>query len=270
MDTFTAPASYTDSDGSTIVFRYSHSSTVACDYCTETTRTIYWFNKIRISNSSTTEYQYMYRTYSSDATIDVDEKVVTDPKPYTDKGYTIVKYEYNYKINTKEKYIEDTKWTDSQESPSGYIYANEKKIVRTTKYENLNKWVTTQDGLGEYTYNITTKKQYKYKYNNPERYIEDTRWTESKTSPSGYIYANEKTIIRTTKYENLNKWVTTQGGLGEYTYNVTTRKQYKYKYNNPERYLKDTIWTTSIIPPVGYTYTGEYETNAKESYVDLG
>ena len=238
--------------------------------CTSATIRVYYYRVYEIVNTSTTEYQYMYRTYSSSATTDTDEKVVTDPKPYTDKGYTIVKYEYNYKINTKEKYVADTKWTNSITPPAGYVYANEKNITRTTKYENLNKWVTSQAALGEYTYNIATKKQYKYKYNNPTRYVEDTTWTNSPTAPTGYVYANEKTITRTTKYENLNKWVTSQGALGEYTYNVATRKQYKYKYNNPTRYIKDTIWTDSITSPKGYTYTGEYKNNSSVTYVDLG
>ena len=236
--------------------------------CTSSTTRIYYYRVYEYVN--TVEYQYMYRTYSSNATTNVDEKIVTDPTPYTNNGYTIVKYEYNYKINTKEKYIEDEKWTDSQTSPSGYVYANEKKIVRTYKYENLNKWVTTQGGLGEYTYNVVTKKQYKYKYNNPIKYVEDTIWTDSQTSPSGYVYANEKVITRTTKYENLNKWVTTSGGLGEYTYNVVTKKQYKYKYNNPSRYIVDTIWTDSVKSPSGYTYTGESKSTASTTYVSLG
>ena len=236
--------------------------------CKSATIRVYYYRVYEITN--TTEYQYMYRTYSSDSKTTTDEKVVTDPTPYTKNGYTIVKYEYNYKVNNPEKYIEDTKWTDSQTSPSGYVYANEKKITRTIKYDNLNKWVTSRDALGEYTENVVTKKQYKYKYNNPEKYIEDTKWTDSQTSPSGYVYANEKVITRTTKYDNLNKWVTSEGALGEYTYNIKTKKQYKYKYNNPEKYLESTIWTTSIIPPTGYIYTGIYKYNERTTYVDLG
>ena len=81
--------------------------------------------------------------------------------------------------------------------------------------------------------------------------------------------ANEKKITRTTKYENLNKWVTTPGGLGEYTYNVKTKKQYKYKYNNPVA-KTEYKWTTSINPPAGWKYTGIYHTESKDTYVDLG
>ena len=34
--------------------------------------------------------------------------------------------------------------------------------------------------------------------------------------------------------------------------------------NNPEKYIESTIWTDSINPPAGYTYTGEYKTNRLE------
>ena len=236
--------------------------------CKSATIRVYYYRVYEIVNNE--EYQYMYRTYTNDSKVTTDEKVVTDPTSYTKNGYTIVKYEYNYKVKNTEKYIEDTVWTNSNVSPSGYEYANEKKIVRTYRYENLNKWVTSEEALGEYKYNVVTRKQYKYKYNNKEKYIEDAVWTNSNISPSGYEYANEKVITRTTKYENLNKWVTSEGALGEYIYNVVTRKQYKYKYNNPERYIENTIWTTSITPPTGYEYTGEYKTTASTTYVDLG
>ena len=236
--------------------------------CTSSTIPVYHYHVWKIVNSN--QYQYMYRTYSSKSSTSVDEKVVTDPTPYTKQGYTIVKYEYNYKINTREQYIADTKWTNSKTSPSGYVYANEKKITRTYKYENLNKWVTSKDKLGEYTYNVKTRIQYKYKHNNPTKYVVDTKWTDSITPPSGYVYANEKKVTKVTKYENLNKWVTKKGDLGEYTYNITTKKQYKYKRNNPEKYIESTIWTMSITPPKDYIYTGEYKYNSRTTYVDLG
>lgn len=217
-----------------------------------------------------TEYRYMYRTYSESSSTSVDEKVVSDPSSYVANGYTIVKTEYKYKVNEPTRVLIDEKWTDSINPPEGYEYANKTRTLRTYKYENLGKWVTSESKLGEYTYNIRTRKQYKYKYNNPEKYIIDTIWTESKTSPEGYVYANEKTITRTTKYENLGKWVTSYHKLGEYTYNVRTRKQYKYRYNNKEKYIVDSIWTTSITSPEGYVYTGEYKTSSSTSYVDLG
>lgn len=218
----------------------------------------------------TKKYQYMYRTYNSSSYITTDEKVVTDPTSYINSGYSIVKYEYRYKVNERTKYISDTKWTESKTSPSGYTYTGESKTSNVTKYENLGKWVTSKDRLGEYTYNIATRKQYIYKYNNPYKYIVDTKWTESKTSPSGYVYAMEKTTTKTSKYENLGKWVTNYSRLNDYTYNVATRKQYKYRYNSPEKYIEDTIWTESKVSPKGYTYTGEYKSTNNTSYVDLG
>ena len=198
--------------------------------CTSSTVRVYYYRVYEITQgSSKTEYQYMYRTYSSSATSNTDEKVVTDPTPYTNNGYAIIKYEYNYRINTREKYIADTIWTESKTSPSGYEYANEKKITRTTKYVNLNKWVTTPGALGEYTYNISTRKQYKYKYNNPERYIKDTIWTTSITPPAGYTYTGEHKTTESTSYVDLGKWVDSKAALGEYTYDIQTRTLYKYK-----------------------------------------
>ena len=237
--------------------------------CENGKRTQYVYYVYEKYNNTHTEYQYMYRTYTTKSDRNTDEVVTTNPKPYQDKGYTIVKYEYNYIITEKERYLADTKWTDSKTSPSGYEYANEKKVTKINTYQNLNKWVTTKGGLGEYTYNISTKKQYKYKHNNPTRYVEDIKWLETPTAPAGYIYANEKTITKINSYKNLNKWVTTKGGLGEYTYNVSTTKQYKYKYNNPTK-EEVSICTLSQTSPAGYTYKGICSDSKKTTYVDLG
>lgn len=270
VDTFTAPASYTEADGSKIVYRYSHSGTIACNTCQETTKTVYWYNKIRITKKASYQYQYMYRTYSSDSNISYDEKIVTDPTPYTNDGYTIIKYEYNYRINNPETYVEAEKWADSKTPSDGFEYANQKKIVRVTKYENLGKWVDSQAELGEYTDKIATATQYKYKTNNPEKYVINKRYTDSIIPTDGYEYDNYKKIITTTKYVTKADWVATPGDLGEYVYNVVTKKQYKYKYNNPETYIEAEIWTESIVPPKGFVYTNEYKVNTTTSKVDLG
>ena len=177
------------------------------------------------------------------------------------------KKQYKYKYNNVEKYIEDTVWTTSKTSPSGYEYANEKKVTNKITYENLNKWVTSKEALGEYTYNMVTKKQYKYKHNNKIK-EEDVIWTTSRTSPSGYEYANEKITDIKITYENLNKWVTSKGALGEYTYNMSTKLQYKYMYNN-RTLIHDEIWTTSKTSPSGYKFTGESIVNSHVSYVDV-
>ena len=81
-----------------------------------------------------------YVAYASDITVNddgtvtqistsTDEKVVSNPKSYTDNGYTIVKTEYKYKIKSSDNEIVDTKWTNSKTSPSGYVYANVKPQV---------------------------------------------------------------------------------------------------------------------------------------------
>ena len=228
----------------------------------------YYYRVYELQESK--QYMYYYRTYSETSSTSTDEKVVSNPKSYTDNGYTIVKTEYKYKIKSSDNEIVDTKWTNSKTSPSGYVYANEKKVTKTTKYKALDKWVTSKEKLGNYTSYVKTKKQYKYKRNNPEKYVIGTIWTTSKTSPSGYEYTGEYTKTTKTTYEPYNKWVTNKDKLGEYTYYITTKTQYKYKQNNPEKYIKSTIWTDSINPPAGYTYTGEYKTNSSTSYVDLG
>ena len=188
----------------------------------------YYYRVYELQESK--QYMYYYRTYSSSTSTSTDEKVVSDPTPYTNSGYTIVKTEYRYRINNGEKYIADTTWTDSKESPAGYVYANEKKITRTTKYESIGKWVTNKERLGEYTHYVTTRKQYKYKKNIPEKYIESTIWTNSINSPKGYTYTGEYKTNSSTSYVDLGYWVDDIKDLGEYTHNVKTRKLYRYKY----------------------------------------
>ena len=188
----------------------------------------YYYRVYELQESK--QYMYYYRTYSSSTSTSTDEKVVSDPTSYTNSGYTIVKTEYRYRINNGEKYIADTTWTDSKESPAGYEYANEKKITRTTKYESIGKWVTNKERLGEYTYYITTRKQYKYKKNIPEKYIESTIWTNSINPPTGYTYTGEHKTTSSTSYVDLGKWVDSESELGDYTHNVKTRILYRYKY----------------------------------------
>lgn len=178
----------------------------------------------------TYQYRYQYRTYSEKTTSSVDEKVVTDKDKYVKDGYTVIKTEYKYKINNKEKYIADTIWTDSKTPPEGYIYANESSTSTVISYENLGKWVTNSSRLGEYTYNTTTRVQYKYRYNTPTKYLADTVWTESKTPPTGYTYTGETKTSTSSSYVDLGKWVNSKSELGEYTHNIEKRTQYKYKY----------------------------------------
>lgn len=174
-------------------------------------------------------YLYKYRTYSETTTTEVDEKVVSDATSYVKQGYTIVKTEYKYKINEREKYIVDVKWTTSKTPDPGYEYANETMVVSSIRYVDLGKWVTSRSKLGEYVYNIKERTQYKYRYNNPEKYISDTIWTTSINPPSGYTYTGENKTENKTTYADLGKWVTSKSELGEYTYNIEKKTQYKYK-----------------------------------------
>lgn len=209
-------------------FLYSQKDTCT-DNCNGNSAVVrYYYRVYELQESK--QYMYYYRTYSSSTSTSTDEKVVSDPTPYTNSGYTIVKTEYRYRINNGEKYIVDTTWTDSKESPSGYVYANEKKITRTTKYESIGKWVTNKERLGEYTHYVTTRKQYKYKKNIPEKYIESTIWTNSINPPKGYTYTGEHKTTSSTSYVDLGKWVDSESELGDYTHNVKTRILYKYKY----------------------------------------
>ena len=229
---------------------------------------VYYYRVHKKQRSYT--YLYNYRTYSESSKVETDEKTVSDPSSYVKIGYTVIKTEYKYRINNREKYIADTKWTESRTSPEGYEYANERRVTTVISYENLGKWVTSKEKLGEYTYNVKTRTQYKYRYNNPEKYISNTIWTTSITPPAGYTYTGESKTETKTTYADLGRWVNSKEDLGEYTHNIRKKTQYKYRYNNPEKYIYDTVWTTSITPPAGYTYTGEYKTETKTTYADLG
>lgn len=162
-----------------------------------------------------------------------------------------------------------------------YYRVHEKQVSYQYKYQYRTytektttsvdeKVVTDKDKYIKDGYTVV-KTEYKYKINNPEKYIADTVWTDSKTPPTGYLYAKEATTTTVISYENLGKWVTSSSKLEDYTYNTTTRVQYKYRYNTPIKYLESTIWTESKTPPSGYTYTGDTKPSTSSfSYVDLG
>ena len=249
-------------------FLYSNQETclTACNGNSKVT--VYYYRVYEKSNSYT--YQYSYCTPKTTTSTSTDEKVVSNPTTYVNNGYTIVKTEYRYNVRKTILYIEDTKWTTSKTSPSGYEYTGNTSTSTLVKYESLGKWVTNKDNLGEYTYNIVTAKQYKYAHNNPTKYIIDTKWTTSITPPTGYEYTGQKATTTKIKYEPLGKWVTSKDALGEYTYAMQTVKQYKYAHNDPTKYLEDVKWTTSITSPTGYEYTGQKATSTKVTYENLG
>ena len=248
-------------------FLYSNEETctVACNGKSKVT--VYYYRVYQKGTSN--KYQYKYCTPKTTTSTSTDEKVVKDPKPYTDQGYTIVKTEYNYDVRKTIKYIADSKETDSITPPSGYEYSGQKATSTKISYEPLGKWVTNKDKLGEYTYNIKTVKQYKYAHNNPTRYFIDSVETTSITPPAGYEYSGQKYTTTKISYEPLGKWVTSKEALGEYTYEMKTVKQYKYAYKRTRRYLVDEKVTQSITPPAGYEYSGIKYTTTKISYEPL-
>ena len=220
-----------------------------------------------------TTYQYEYCVPQSTNGTVTDIKVVDDLQTYLDKGYKLVKTEWNYNVRTTEQVIEDVLWTDKKlddsEIPEGYIFTN-KSTVKTTTYEDLNDWVVEKSELGEYTHNIQTMTQYKYKYNNPIRYIIDIMWSSSSVAPEGYEKTGNEETSTTITYEPFNEWVTSTEELGEYTYNIQTVTQYKYKHLVTERFIKDIKWITEKHADEGYELTDNEKTTSETTYISLG
>ena len=232
---------------------------------------VYYYRVYKAKYATTYQYEYCVpQTTSSKVT---DTRIVSNLKEWTDKGYKLVKTEWNYNVRSTEEYIEDILWTDHElaanEIPEGYEFTY-KTTVKTTTYEDLNDWVLDKVDLGEYTHNIITQTQYRYKYNNPERYVIDIMWSESDVAPEGYEKTGNEKTTTTITYEPFNKWVETVEDLGEYTYNIQTVKQYKYKHLVTERYIKDTKWITEKHADEGYELTGNEKTTSNTTYISLG
>ena len=230
---------------------------------------IYYYRVYKRLKATTYQYEYCVPQTSTGKV--TDTRVVSNLQEYLDKGYKLVKTEWNYNVRTVEQYIEDTLWTDEPltEIPEGYQFVN-KSTVKTTTYENLMKWVVDKEDLGEYTHNITTVTQYKYKYNNPEKYVIDIMWSESNVAPEGYEKTGNEDTTTSVTYEKLNKWVESKEDLGEYTYNIQTVTQYKYKHLVTERYIKDTKWITEKHADEGYELTNNEKTTTNTTYISLG
>lgn len=196
---------------------------------------ITYYSYYRYPKVSTTSYKYYKRTCSN----------VSVP---TTKQ---VKY-YKYKYKECEK------------AGTSSVSKDEKTVYSTSERDNLiNSGYTL------------VRTEYKYKTNNPV-YTADSIWTDSVISPAGYEYNNRTaTVTKNVKTSLLNEkggtlWVPTKADLGEYTEDITTRKQYKYYYNNPT-IDTDEVWTDSIESPEGYHYANESKTTeGKTTYVDLG
>ena len=172
--------------------------------------------------------------------------------------------QYKYADLTKTKYIIDTKWTKSKASEAGYEYTGETRTNSTTTYVDLGKWVTSKEDLGEYTYNIKTKTQYRYKTLTRTKYIKDTIWTTTNVAVKGYVLTGNKKTTTKTTYIDLGYYVNSKSELKEYTYNVTTRTQYRYK-----TLIKDTTteytWSTKK-PGDEWIATG----NSRKKWVQTG
>ncbi len=220
-----------------------------------------------------TTYQYEYCVPHTTNTTTTDTRVVKDLQKYLDQGYKLIETEWNYNVRSTKEVVEDTLWTDhkltASEIPAGYKYSN-KSTVKTTTYENLGSWVTKLEGLGEYNHNVTTVTQYKYKYNNPERYVKNRIWSTSPVAPDGYEKTGNEQTTTSVTYEPLNDWVTSTKALGEYTYNIQTVTQYKYKHLVTEKYIKDTKWITENKAEEGYELTGNEKTTTNTTYISLG
>ena len=196
----------------------------------------YQYRTLLTNNSK--QYQYLYRTYTESTLGEnfSDEQVVTDPKPYVDKGYTIVKIEYKYSV----KHLKGEIYR--QASDVILPETENRKLIQTStttriKYEDLGKWVSNKAKLGEYTHNIQTKRKYKYMYNNPQRKLVDTVETESITAPAGYEYSNFFRKVQGNKeYIRLDHYVDSIKELGEYNKNITSKTEYQYKYRTTSNY----------------------------------
>ena len=173
---------------------------------------------------------------------------------YTYYVKTVKQYKYAY--NKQIRYLIDEKTTTSIIPPDGYEYSGRKYTTTKVTYIPLGKWVTSVDKLGEYTYNIKTQKQYKYAHRTTEKYIKDRIWTTENVAREGYeLTGNTKTTSKTT-YIDLGMWVNSKKELGEYTYNIQTRTQYKYKTRTIDT-KTEYKWARSN-PGNGFEPTGNY------------
>ena len=202
--------------------------------------------------------------------------------------------QYKYADLTRTKYVIDTKWTKSKTPESGYEYTGETRTQSSTSYVDLGKWVNSKSALGEYTYNIKTRSQsstsyvdlgkwvssksdlgeytyniktrteYRYKTLTRTKYVKDTIWTTTNVATSGYeLTGRTKTTTKDT-YLDLGYWVNSKSELKDYTYNIKTRTQYRYKYLNTES-SAEYMWSESD-PGNGWVATGR----SRDKYVQTG
>ena len=193
--------------------------------------TTYYINSIE-STSITPPEGYVYSGHKYTTThISYESlgKWVTNKEAlgeYTYEMKTVKQYKYAYKRTNK--YLVDEKETQSSVAPEGYVYYT--KYTKTIiSYEPLGKWVTNIDKLGDYTYYIKTAKQYKYAHRTRERYEKARGWTTNSYADEGYVLTGDTKTTTKDSLIDLGRWVNSREELGEYTHNIKTRTQYKYK-----------------------------------------
>ena len=215
---------------------------------------VYYYNIYKQSVSH--QYQYLYKDCTATSTTKTDTKTVykkADKDSLVKDGYTL-----------KSTTVEDKMWSDSATAPANYERTGETGTRTTNKYTSLGKWVTSKEKLGEYTYNISTAVQYKYADNTKTKYLIDTKWTKSSTPETGYIYTGESRGSVTEKYIDLGKWVLSKDLLKEYTYNIKTKTQYRYKYLRSESTV-EYKWSETN-PGEDWVATGR----SREKYIQTG
>lgn len=251
------------------------------------------------SNTSTKQWGDAWTSTTSSSTSNSYDKIVTTATPLTsDNTYTYklfkketvactvacngkatVTYYYYYRYprvsTTSYKYYYRTTTTVTDNTTKKvteykYKYKNCKKKTNTSTSSDAKTVYTTaeRDSLINKGYTLI-KTEYKYKVNRPT-YTADVIWTESITPPAGYKFDDATASVTRNVKSSLGKWVTNKAALGEYTEDITTRKQYKYYYNNPTTDT-DEIYTESKVSPAGYTYKETYSIRdlcASKSYVE--
>ncbi|MBR4830180.1 MAG: hypothetical protein IKZ96_00220 [Bacilli bacterium] len=239
-------------------YKYELVSKVDKDNCTSNcsaNNIIYYYNIYKQNSSN--EYQYYYQTCETNSVNKTDTKTVykkADSDSLVKQGYTL-----------KSTTVEDKIWLDEGASvPANYVKTGETGTRTTNKYTSLGKWVTSKEKLGEYTYNISTAVQYKYADLTRTKYIEDTKWTKSSKPETGYEYTGETRGSKTEKYVDFGKWVLSKDLLGEYTYNIKTKTQYRYKYLNTE--TKTEYMWSETNPGEDWIATGK----SREKYIQTG
>ena len=96
---------------------------------------------------------------------------------------------------------------------------------------------------------------------NRVKYVKNRIWTTENVAINGYELTGATKSTAKTTYIDLGKWVTSRELLGEYTYNIRTKTEYRYKYRTVTNSV-DIIWSRTN-PGNGYEPTG----NSRKVYI---